>query len=118
MVVGFALATFSILAPARVATALLVMAVPIVDTGWQIFDRYRRGRSPMQGDRGHLHFRLLSLGWSQQAIVLGYWLFCAAFGVLSLLISTRLYKLISLVLLGALVLALLALLTRRQEIRD
>ena len=114
MVAGYALATFSILAPARVATALLVMAVPIVDTAWQIFDRYRRGRSPMQGDRGHLHFRLLDLGWSQRAIVLGYWLFCAAFGALSLLVSSRLYKLVSLLLLGALVLAVLVLLTRRQ----
>jgi UDP-GlcNAc:undecaprenyl-phosphate GlcNAc-1-phosphate transferase len=115
MAAGFALAAFSILAPARVATALLVMAVPIVDTAWQIFDRYRRGRSPMQGDRGHLHFRLLDLGWPQPAIVLSYWLFCAAFGALSLLISSRLYKLVSLVLLAVLVAALLAVLTRRQN---
>ena len=114
MVAGFALATFSILAPARVATALLVMALPIVDTAWQIFDRYRRGRSPLQGDRGHLHFRLLDLGYSQRAIVLGYWLFCALFGVLSLLVSSRLYKLIALVLLAALVLGVMVVLTRRQ----
>ena len=113
MVAGFALATFSILAPARVATALLVMAVPIVDTAWQIFDRYRRGRSPMQGDRGHLHFRLLDLGWSQRRIVLAYWLFCAAFGALSLLVPSRLYKLVSLALLAGLVVGLLAILSRR-----
>jgi UDP-GlcNAc:undecaprenyl-phosphate GlcNAc-1-phosphate transferase len=117
MVAGFALATFSILAPARVATALLVMAVPIVDTAWQIFDRYRRGRSPMQGDRGHLHFRLLDLGWSQRRIVLAYWVFCATFGTLSLVIESRVYKLISLVLLAALVAALLAVLSRRQSDR-
>ncbi|MBI3362237.1 MAG: undecaprenyl/decaprenyl-phosphate alpha-N-acetylglucosaminyl 1-phosphate transferase [Chloroflexi bacterium] len=114
MVVGFALATFSILAPARVATALLVMAVPIVDTAWQIFDRYRRGRSPLQGDRGHLHFRLLDLGYSHRGIVVVYWLFCAAFGTLSLLISSRLYKLIALILLVLLALAVLIILTRRQ----
>ena len=114
MVVGFALATFSILAPARVATALLVMAVPIVDTAWQIFDRYRRGRSPLQGDRGHLHFRLLDLGYSQRAIVAAYWLFCAAFGALSLLVSSRLYKLSALLLLVALVLGVLIVLTRKQ----
>ena len=61
-----------------------------------------------------LHFRLLDLGWSQRAIVLCYWLFCAAFGVLSVLISSRLYKLVSLLLLAGLVLGLLVVLSRRQ----
>lgn len=101
MVVGFGLAALSILAPARVATALLVMAVPIADTAWQIVDRWRRGQSPFRGDRGHLHFRLVDLGWSQRGIVLVYWAFCAAFGALSLLTDSRLSKLIMFVVLIA-----------------
>ncbi len=112
MTLGWGLATLSILAPARVATALLVMAVPITDTAYQIFDRWRRGRSPARGDRGHLHFRLLGLGLSQRQIVVGYWAFCAVFGALALLTSTRIYKLGALVLLGVLVLAVLILLSR------
>ncbi|MBI4771152.1 MAG: undecaprenyl/decaprenyl-phosphate alpha-N-acetylglucosaminyl 1-phosphate transferase, partial [Chloroflexi bacterium] len=93
LTLGWGLATLSILAPARVATALLVMAVPITDTAFQIVDRWRHGRSPVRGDRGHLHYRLLDLGLSQHQIVLSYWLFCAAFGALALLTSSRVYKL-------------------------
>jgi len=95
MVMGYALAALSILAPARVATALLVMAIPIVDTAWQIISRWRRGASPFTGDRGHLHFQLVDAGWSQRWIVVLYWGFCGAFGLLSLVIESRLWKLIA-----------------------
>lgn len=97
MVVGYGLATLSILAPARVATALLVMAVPIADTAWQIVYRWRSGRSPFIGDRGHLHFRLVDMGFSPRWIVVAYWAFCALFGTLSLLVESRLSKLIAFV---------------------
>jgi len=110
MTLGYALATLSILAPARVATALLVMAVPIADTAFQIYDRWRHGRSPLQGDRGHLHFRLLDLGLSYRQIVVGYWALCAVFGALALLIPTN-YKLPALILLGFIVVGVLRWLT-------
>ncbi len=96
LVIGYLLATLSILAPARTATALMVMAIPITDTLWLIFNRLRQGRSPLSGDRGHLHFRLLDRQIPMQAIVLGYWVFCAAFGALSLLLPSGFYKLIAL----------------------
>ncbi|MEP7358762.1 MAG: MraY family glycosyltransferase [Anaerolineales bacterium] len=117
MVLGYALATLSILAPARVATALLVMAIPIVDTGFQAIDRWRRGKSPAEGDRGHLHYRLMDLGLSQRQIVLGYWVFCAVFGALALIISAPAYKLIALSVLGLIVVAILVLLSRRENRR-
>lgn len=110
---GYALGCLGIIAGARVATVLLVMGIPIVDVGWQIVDRIRSGRSPIKGDRGHLHFRLLDLGISQRAIVLGYWAFCALFGILALTISSRLYKLIALLALGGVAAAALRILSRR-----
>ncbi len=113
MVMGYGLAALSILAPARVATALLVMAVPIADTAWQLFDRWRRGQSPFRGDRGHLHFRLVDSGWSPRRIVLAYWLFCASFGALSLVIESRLSKLIAFVVLIAAVGGILVKLARK-----
>jgi UDP-GlcNAc:undecaprenyl-phosphate GlcNAc-1-phosphate transferase len=54
--------------------------------------RLRRGRSIGQADLGHLHYRLLDIGLSQRWIVLLYYLFCAFFGGLALVISSRLYK--------------------------
>jgi UDP-GlcNAc:undecaprenyl-phosphate GlcNAc-1-phosphate transferase len=110
---GYALASLGLIAGGRVATALLVMGLPIVDAAWQIFDRVRRQRSPTSADRGHLHFRLYDLGLSQRVIVLIYWVFCAIFGAMALVIASRIYKLVALVVLGGLVVAILFLLSRR-----
>ena len=117
MTLGYALATLSILAPARVMTALLIMAIPIADTGFLIYDRWRRGRSPLQGDRAHLHFRLMDLGLSQRQIVLGYWAFCAIFGTLVLFLP-RIYKLVTLGVLGVIVLGVLLVLSRRERAKE
>jgi UDP-GlcNAc:undecaprenyl-phosphate GlcNAc-1-phosphate transferase len=100
MVVGYALATLSILAPARIATALLVLGVPIVDVAWLIVSRWRRGSSPAVGGRDHLHHRLVDLGLSQRQIVFLYYLFCLFFGGLALVAPSRLFKLIALLVLG------------------
>ncbi len=96
---GYGLATLSILAPARLATALLVMAVPITDTAWQILYRYRHGASILHGDRGHLHLRLIDRGHSERRIVIGYWVAAAAFGMVSLSVSSQIIKLAALILL-------------------
>jgi len=110
---GFALAALSLVAGARVATILLVVSIPILDVAWQIFSRLRRGQSIARGDRGHLHFRLLELGLSQRQIVGLYWGFSAAFGILALTLSSRLYKLIAIVGLGLVALIVLPLVSRR-----
>ncbi len=111
---GYALACLGIMAGARVAAVLLVMGLPIVDVAWQIVDRARHRRSPGRGDRGHLHYRLLDLGLSQRTIVLSYWAFCGLFGLIALFISSRLYKLIALLVLGALVVLVMGVLSRRR----
>ena len=110
---GYVIGTLSLVGGARVATVLLVMGIPIVDVAWQIFNRWRHGRSMNAGDRGHLHFRLFDLGMSQRSVVLLYWGFCALFGILALLVSSRIYKLIALGVLGLLVFGLLTALSRR-----
>jgi len=112
MFLGFALASLSILAPAKVATALLVLSVPIIDVAWLIILRWRRRGSPVQAGRDHLHYRLLDLGMSQRQIVLLYYTFCATFGLMALLIEDRLFKLIALGIIGVLTLFLLWWLSR------
>lgn len=117
MLLGFTLATLSILAPARYATALLVMAVPITDTAFLIIDRWRRGRSPLESDRGHLHYRLLDRGIPQRRIVFGYWLLAALFGGLSLVVGSF-AKLLFLIAVVAAVLIVLAWLSTRTAIEE
>jgi len=111
-VLGYALGTLSIVAGAKVATALLVVWMPILDFVWQLYCRWRRGQSMSLGDRGHLHFRLQDLGWSSQQIVLLYYVITAALGSAALLISSRLLKLGVMVVGGLLIMTLLVALRR------
>jgi UDP-GlcNAc:undecaprenyl-phosphate GlcNAc-1-phosphate transferase len=107
MLLGFALASLSILAPAKVATALLVLGIPILDVIWLIIQRWRQRGNPIIAGRDHLHYRLLDLGLTQRQIVLLYYTFCATFGLLALLIEDRLFKLVALAVMSGMTLALL-----------
>lgn len=51
------------------AIPILVLGLPIFDTVFAIFRRVLTGRSPMSPDRGHLHHRLLDMGFSQKQTV-------------------------------------------------
>jgi UDP-GlcNAc:undecaprenyl-phosphate GlcNAc-1-phosphate transferase len=87
MFVGYTLAILSILGSAKVAVALLVLGVPIIDTFWIIVRRLASGRSPFTPDRGHIHHRLLDLGLSHRQTVLLIYGMCAGLGMLALLLS-------------------------------
>ena len=67
-----------ILGTAKVAVALLVLGVPIIDTFWIIVRRVSQGRSPFSPDRTHIHHRLLDLGLSHRQTVLAIYGICLA----------------------------------------
>ncbi len=74
---GTMIAVLSIFGTAKVPTALLVLAVPIVDTFYVLVRRILQGRPPFAPDRGHLHHRLLDLGLTHsQSVLLIYALTC------------------------------------------
>lgn len=83
------LAVVSILTSAKLATAILVMGVPIIDAGFTILRRLANKKSPFFGDRKHLHHMLLKLGLSQRQIALLYWSISAILGTISLLLQSR-----------------------------
>ncbi len=87
--VGYALAVLSVLGTAKVALALLVLGVPIIDTFWIIIRRVSSGRSPFSADRGHFHHRLLDLGLSHRQVVLLIYVIGSILAVLSLVLSGR-----------------------------
>ena len=87
MFIGYTLAVLSILGAAKVAVALLVLGVPIIDAFWIIVRRISQRRSPFSPDRGHLHHRLLEIGLSHRQTVLIIYGVCITLGVLSLLLS-------------------------------
>lgn len=86
---GLLVAVLAILAGARVGTAILVMAVPLIDGAFTILRRVASGKSPFVGDRKHLHHRLLELGWGQRRIALFYWFLCAILGAVALLLPSE-----------------------------
>lgn len=87
MFLGYTLALLSILGTAKVAVALLVLGVPIIDAFWIIVRRLAQRRSPFSPDRGHLHHRLLDVGLSHRQTVLLIYGICIALAALALLLS-------------------------------
>ncbi len=87
MVIGYALAVLSILGTAKVAVALLVLGVPIIDTFWNIVRRLATHSSPFTPDRGHVHHRLLDLGLSHTKAVLLIYALSLALAILSFVLS-------------------------------
>ncbi len=83
------LAVAAILSSAKLATAILVMGVPLADGAFTIARRIASGHSPFWHDRKHLHHLLLEHGLSQRQIALFYWALSAIFGGLSLVLSSR-----------------------------
>ncbi len=86
---GFLLGVLAIISGGKIATALLVLGLPLVDAAFVILRRLWLRRSPTAGDRSHLHFRLIELGFSQRQVVLFYYFIAAAFGTATLFLSGR-----------------------------
>ncbi len=95
---GFMLGLLAIISGGKIATALLVMAIPILDLFWVIYKRVKNKKSVFAGDRLHLHFRLTDIGLSHRTVVLMLYAISFAFGVTTLVLPSK-YKLLVLVLL-------------------
>lgn len=85
---GYLLGVLSILATAKVGVLLVVLGIPLIDTGYVIINRIRNGKSPVWGDRGHLHHRLLDAGLSKGQVALFYWIITAILGIIALNLNT------------------------------
>ncbi|HEV2250490.1 MAG TPA: MraY family glycosyltransferase [Candidatus Limnocylindria bacterium] len=107
--VGTMLAVLSIFGTAKVAAALLVLGVPIIDTFYVIVRRLVTGQAPFAPDRGHFHHKLLDVGLSHRQAVLLIYAITLGLGALAFLSSGRAqtYAFVGvLVLFGVVVLAL------------
>ena len=98
---GYLLAVLSLLATAKVGALLVVLGLPLADTTWAILRRLKSGKSPVWGDRLHLHHRLLDAGLSRRQVVAIYWLFTALLGILALQLNSKnkFYTIIGVILL-------------------
>jgi UDP-GlcNAc:undecaprenyl-phosphate GlcNAc-1-phosphate transferase len=82
---GFALGVLAIISGGKIAIALLVMGIPILDVAWTILRRLKAGKNPFKiADRKHLHFRLLGVGLSTKQTVLLFYAVSIIFGLIAL----------------------------------
>ncbi len=82
------LSVVAILSGAKLATAILVMGVPMADGLFTVIRRIASGKSPFWHDNLHLHHQLLRLGYSQRSIALFYYIVSAILGAVSLTLSS------------------------------
>lgn len=88
--IGYFLGVLAIISGAKIATALLIMGIPILDVVWVIVRRiFVEHASFTRGDRKHLHFRLLDAGLSHRQAVASLWGLTAFFGTVSLFLQSR-----------------------------
>jgi UDP-GlcNAc:undecaprenyl-phosphate/decaprenyl-phosphate GlcNAc-1-phosphate transferase len=106
---GYMLAIASILSTTKVGTLIVVLGIPLIDTGYVVLRRVLSGKSPVWGDRGHLHHKLLDSGLSKKQVSQVYWSLTAILGVLALNLNStfKLYTIIGVILVvGGLILYL------------
>ena len=111
---GYLLAILSILSTTKVGTLIVVLGVPLVDTGYTITRRILSGKSPVWGDRGHPHHKLLDAGLSKSQVSVFYWAVTALLGIFALNLNAS-YKLYTIVGVGILVGGLLLGLTYKPK---
>lgn len=88
--IGYVLGVLSIISGSKIAIALLIMGIPILDVAWTIVRRLLAGRNPFRSaDRRHLHHRLLDLGLSQRQVVLVFYTLALLFGASGLFLQSR-----------------------------
>lgn len=102
LLLGFLLGVLAIISGGKIAIALLVMGIPILDVVWTITRRLVAGKNPFHfADRKHLHFRLYDLGIGQRKTVLIFYLFSFLFGMSAVFLQSlgKFYALFVLILL-------------------
>ncbi|MBP9797733.1 undecaprenyl/decaprenyl-phosphate alpha-N-acetylglucosaminyl 1-phosphate transferase [Candidatus Woesebacteria bacterium] len=98
---GFFLGVLSILSWGKIGTMALVLAIPLVDAFYIIIRRLSSGKSPLRGDAGHFHHRLLEAGWGKRRISVFYIIVSALFGVCALFLEST-EKLLAFMIVGVL----------------
>ncbi|MFH0955896.1 MAG: MraY family glycosyltransferase [Candidatus Falkowbacteria bacterium] len=116
---GYALGVLAIISGGKIAIALLVMGLPILDVAWTIIRRLAAGKNPFKfADRKHLHFRLLNMGLSVKKAVLLFYFISIIFGLAALFLQSKgkVLALVALLAIMILVVMFFSYLDRKQKI--
>ncbi len=93
---------FKLYAIISFAVPFLILGVPIFDICFAFLRRIAKGQNPMVADRGHVHHRLIDMGFNQkQAVAISYML-TAILGLAAVLLTSS-GELRALILIGAVI---------------
>ena len=90
---GFTMAVISVSGVFKLHTVisfiipLSIFALPILDTTFAFVRRISHGKSPFSPDRGHLHHRLIDLGFNQKQSVAILYAICAILGTSAIMLT-------------------------------
>lgn len=82
--IGLFITTLAVIAGTKIATALLVLSLPIADALWVIGERIRSGESIFHPDQRHLHYKLRELGWTERQIAGFFFVLTGLVGAIAL----------------------------------
>ena len=94
MLLGYLLAAFSVqglfkfYAVISFAVPFLMLGLPIFDTTFAIVRRLAHGQSPMHADRGHVHHRLIDMGFDTKQSVAILYALSAVLGLSAVVVAT------------------------------
>lgn len=89
LLIGYVLGVLAIISGGKIAIALLILGIPMLDVFWTVVRRTLKGKNPfIFADREHLHHRLLRLGLSQPKTVLIFYALAFLFGTSGLFLQT------------------------------
>jgi len=97
MLLGFSIASVSIISPAKGATIVaiiapvLVLGVPAFDIFFAMFRRRLRGKSVFEADKGHLHHQLTRIGIGQRRSALMLYGISGIMGIAAIVFSRDFY---------------------------
>ena len=66
---------------------LVIFGFPLADTAFAVFRRIAHGKSPFAPDRGHLHHRLMDMGFGQKQSVRILYAVCAILGISAIMLT-------------------------------
>ena len=104
-------------------TPILIFAFPIFDAAFAIVRRVVAGKSPFSPDRGHIHHRLIDMGFTQKESVKILYAICGILGLIAVFCNEamfgemRILKTVSIAAIAVVVFALNFIILRNPEMR-
>jgi UDP-GlcNAc:undecaprenyl-phosphate GlcNAc-1-phosphate transferase len=100
-----------------------IFALPLFDTAFAIIRRLFAGKSPFAPDRGHIHHRLIDMGFTQKETVKILYAICGLLGLVAVIstdamvITERVFKAVSIVFIAFAIFFITFMIMKNPELR-